>query len=101
MSDCFFLLCWMASPIEQLMSQLEFLDGTRSAILDLVQAGSQNPFHQCRRQFVEIIGGGRTGVVKTLYDALPEERWTYLDDMIREMGVQFSSQVVWRFWSIA
>ena len=94
------LLCWMASPIEQLMSQLQFLDGTRNAILDRVQGGSQNPFLQCRRQLAEIISRGRTGVLKPLYDAWPEERWTYMDGAIREMGLQFSSQVAWRFLAL-
>ena len=94
------LLCWIALRIEELMSQLQFLDRTRNAILDLVEDSFQNPFVHCRRRLTDIVSSGRTGFLKPLYDAMEEARWTYLDDMIREMALQFSSQVVWRYMAL-
>ena len=79
------------------MSELHFLDGTRNGVLDLRIGGALNPFHQCRRQLAKKIDGGRTGLLKPLYSALDEARWTHLDDMVREMVVTFSLQVPWRF----
>ena len=92
------LLCWFGAPIQDLMSELQWLDDGGKGLLDVQIAGSAlNPFRKTRRRLCDLLSRGRTGPLQPLFDDVPLEEHPAFAAQARAMGLQFSAETEWRF----
>ena len=92
------LLCWLGAPIENLMSELQWLDRTKKGLLDIqLPDDPLNPFRRTRQRICLILREGRTGAMQPLYEAIPADAHPEFSSQARAMGLQFSAEVDWRF----
>ena len=92
------LLCWLGGPVEDLMSQLQWLDWAKQGLMDVqIPDGTLNPFHTARRRICSILRTGRKGPVQPLFDSIPADEHPEFSSQARTMGLQFSAEIAWRF----
>lgn len=91
------MMCWLGAPLERLSAELQWLDEKGKGLYDVICDNDLNPFFACRRKLAELVADGPTGPMKPVFDTYPGHMHTMMMDKLRGLGLDFGSQVFWRF----
>ena len=97
------LLCWLGAPIEDLMSELQWLYDGGKVLFDVQIPGSSlNPFRKARRRLCVLLPHGRVGPLQPPFDEVLADQHP---ELLHKRGPWdgssqlrlFSAETKWRF----
>jgi len=91
------LLVWIAAPISAAMSLLQHIDEKGKGLLDVCRPGTRHPFLNTRRLIAKILHEGMDGILACIAAYVDENDVSGLFMQAREMSMNFTGQVFWRF----
>jgi hypothetical protein len=91
------LLIWLGTPIECLMSALQYRDSHGNGLLDIRFDAPGNPFFDCRRKLFLMVQSGKDGPLRHIFSYFPAERHSGILDELRGIGLSFAAQIWWCF----
>eukprot|EP00971_Amphidinium_carterae_P352059 6492403-Amphidinium_carterae.4 len=89
------LVCWLAGPVERLMSKLTYLDEQRKGLFCAMQANLRNPFFECKVKLISLLC--EPSLLQPVLDRLGDVDSNQVVKEARGLLLSFASQVYWRF----
>lgn len=93
---CLVLNC-VGSAVEHLSGGLQWRDSRGSGLLDVSIDSVGNPFAEARSRIYKMIRLSKVSVLGPIFAYYPESEHGIILKEIRTMGLDFASQVFWRF----